>query len=694
MPARTTAIATLTIHVLLWIVCVALSLAYVHLSDDPWYVATRTRYLGSFFLVHLAILPIYVLIAGVVFAWLWTVLRFWESVRPSSRGLRRLLLLTLWFWLTAGGVSLITHFSAWLVPVQFLRQSLNLDITYRVLHALRIPVWSSCVLLLLTTAVSVARLPAVPLKGAAAAVLALAMVTGPAMTPAPRAASTSYSRAPHLVIIGSDSLRADHLGCYGYARNTSPTIDALANEGVLCERMYAPAPSTLESLLAMMTGRSLHELDVHTIFPTRDAVERLRRFPTVASALRERGYRTVAVGDWAASNFGRIIGGFDVNDVDGDMRFTDYMDAAVRRCHIFPLAFFMTPLTAWAAPDLTAMIPASRTPRQIQARIDSEIADAARTGRPLFLFAFVSTTHLPYGVPADEPVVFGDPSYGGRHHRQIDFTVDELVHDALNDVSADDRRRAIDLYDSCVRAFDTQVARVVRSLESHGISEETLLVVLSDHGDDHWEPGTGLSRTIHAGDQSIRIPLIMRWPGRLHARRVRNVLHGCDLAPTLADLLGVRWEVNAAGRSFRPRIEGDAAGEGRPAFVEAGMSWAGPARYPPEGDHLSYPGITDLVSPDFTWHSHMIVTRDMLSRIMKAKDRALITDRWKLVYQPLRSGPRVEMFDIAADPHCRVPQRPDPDLAQRLKSEIERDPPEYYLAWERAVFDAAFEPVR
>jgi len=694
MPARRTAIATLAIHALLWLVCVALSLAYLHLSDDPWYVATRTRYLGSFLLVHLAILPIYLLIAGVVFAWLWTVLRFWESMRPSSRGMRRLLLLTLWFWVTAGGISVVTHFSAWLVPVQFLRQSVGIDVTYGVLHLIRIPVWISGGALLLTTAVAVARLPALPLKGAAAAVLALAMVTGPAMTAAPRASSTTFTRAPNLVIIGSDSLRADHLGCYGYVRNTSPTIDALANDGVLCERMYAPAPSTLESLLVMMTGRSLHELDVHTIFPTRDAVERLRRFPTVASALRERGYRTVAVGDWAASNFGRIIGGFDVNDVDGDMRFTDYMDAAVRRCHIFPLAFFMTPVTAWAAPDLTAMIPASRTPQRIQARIDSEIADAARTGRPLFLFAFVSTTHLPYGVPADEPVVFGDPSYGGRHHRQIDFTVDELVHDALNDASADDRRRAIDLYDSCVRAFDNQVARVVRSLESHGIARETLLVVLSDHGDDHWEPGAGLSRTIHAGDQSVRIPLIMRGHPRLQARRVPHVLRACDLAPTLADLLSVRWEVDSEGRSFRPHIQGDASAESREAFVEAGMSWAGPARYPPEGDHLSYPGVTDLVSPDVTWDSHMIVTRDMLSRIMKAKDRALIADRRKVVYQPLKSGPRVEMFDIAADPHCRAPQRPDPELARRLKSDIERDPPEYYLAWERDVFDAAFEPDR
>jgi len=95
--------------------------------------------------------------------------------------------------------------------------------------------------------------------------------------------------------------------------------------------------------------------------------------------------------------------------------------------------------------------------------------------------------------------------------------------------------------------------------------------------------------------------------------------------------------------------------------------------------------------PDLSWDTRMILPRDTLALVMKAKDRALVRGKHKLVYRPLKSGPHIQMFDLSVDPHCQSPIAPDPALVGRLREEIISDPEEFYLAWPRDVFEKAFK---
>lgn len=689
---------TLAMHVLVWILSVLFAFAILYSSTDAWYALTRQRFLSAFLGLHLAMLPYYLLIAAVVFAWTVPLLRLWNLRRPSQRWSLRLVALVVWFWVSALSISMISHSAAWTAPFDFVRNVLGVELSPYAVARLFIPICLNAAAFLLATAAAVAFLLRAALKyvprthrrlAFALPVLGIfAFLPSSAQEQAP--AARADRTLPNILLIGSDSLRADRLGCYGYLRDTSPAIDALAREGIVCERVYAASPSTLESLLSIFTGEPSRSFGVRTLFPGPPERQRARAAPTLASVLRAAGYRTVAVGDWSATNFDDLITGFDVVDVPQEYRFPDYLDAAVRRCHPLLLGFFATPATSWAAPELTSPLPTGRTRDQIAARIDGELRRAATTGQPLFLVSFESTTHLPYAVPDGEPVRFGDPAYSGPHRRQIGYSLQELLRRDLNDAPAADRQRIVDLYDSCVRAFDNRVAAITRALDAYGLSKDTLIVVFSDHGDDHWEPGTSLGRSVTAGDQSIRIPLVLRWPARLPPRRLPQLLRSTDLAPTIAELVNLGWPRPIFGRSFVPHLLGGEIPDDRFAYVEAGMCWNGPAVYPPEGDHLSYASFTDIVVPDLSDEARLVVPREALAAVMRAKDRALIRGPWKIVYRPLKSAPRVEMFDLRSDPHCLNPLPPSPELSRLLREQIMQDPPEFYLAWDRSVFDAAF----
>jgi arylsulfatase A-like enzyme len=688
MSPRKLWLASLGVHGAFWLLSMGLSLAFLYSSDDAWYAMARRHFVGTFLTIQLSLVPYYLVIGTLAFLWAWMLLEAWKEWKPTEAWKKRFAAALAWFWVTVFTVSVFSSFSSWFIPFSFVRQVFGIEISYAAVAFLSIPVWINAGAFVVVSIVAIAR--KARFKYVAPGIVLLAGCIAVAVWPTSKPAFEGSPKpdAPNLVIIGSDSLRADRLSCYGYARETSPTIDAIAKEGALCERMYVATPSTTESILAMMSGRTPREMGVRCIFPTREALAQAKSTPHLAQVLQQAGYRTVATGDWAASDFEHVIEGFEEADVDKAMHFTDYIDGAARRCHPMLLAFFTTPATSWAAPGIATMLQSSRSHESILKKAELEIERAAVTKRPLFLYVFLSTTHLPYTVPEGEEVVFGDPAYKGRHHRQLEFSVHELVHSNMGEELLRERQRVIDLYDSTVRAFDKQVARVAAALRKHGIDRNTLFVVVSDHGDDHWEPGTQLGRTLHAGDQSIRIPFVLRWPDRIKARRIPHVLRETDFPATVAELFGVEWA--SGGASFRKHLAGEEVADDREAFIEAGMSWCGPVTFPPEGDHLSYAPITDLVVPDLSWDTRMVLRREALSVVMQAKDRALVRGKHKLVYRPLKAGPQLQMFDLSADPHAQSPIPPDASMLSRLRKLITSDPEDFYLAWPREVFEAAF----
>ncbi len=327
---------------------------------------------------------------------------------------------------------------------------------------------------------------------------------------------------PNLLIIGVDTLRPDHLGCYGYERSTSPNIDRLAHEGGLFENTVSQCPWTLPSFATVFTS----------LYPTQHGAGSLQtkmrsNFPTLASILSEAGYTT-----------GAVISSPVLDSSTGVARgFKDYVlkqDATTR-----------------TADEVT--------------RLALEWLDGL-DGGPFFLFLHYWDPHHPYGPPAPYDTIF-DPSYSGGlgnivNLKTLGFTAADQVGATLSQetgmMSGRDVEHALALYDGEIAFTDRWIGRLLDGLEDRDLRNNTLVVLHSDHGEEFFEHGgVGHGHTLY--DEVIRVPLIVVFPKVVPANtRIAGLARLLDVAPTVLDLLGLTSDAAFEGTSLASRLRGAA----------------------------------------------------------------------------------------------------------------------------------------
>jgi arylsulfatase A-like enzyme len=307
----------------------------------------------------------------------------------------------------------------------------------------------------------------------------------------------------NLILISIDTLRADRIGAYGYARGTSPRIDALARGGLLFENAVAESGWTLPSHVTMLTGLAprTHGVNLPAMRVGADT-------ELLAERLRGAGARTFG------STAGIFVGarhGFD------------------RGFQVFD--------------DERKPLPATLE------RAQTFLAGLERDER-FFLFLHTYDVHCPY-EPADasarlfhseaaEP--FETAGKCGNPH----FNEQPLADAQLRHLS--------DLYDASVFDADAAIGGFVDWLEARGLLASTLLVITSDHGEELGEHGlVGHEGTVYA--EALRVPLVIAGPG-LAAARFATPVGLADLEPTLLELLGVEPPAQLDGRSLAPLFRG------------------------------------------------------------------------------------------------------------------------------------------
>jgi len=365
----------------------------------------------------------------------------------------------------------------------------------------------------------------------------LAAATALALSAAPRAGA---AERPNILLIMTDQQRFDAVGAYGERAIATPSLDRLAEEGVLFEHAYVSNPICTPSRASLMTGRTVPGHGVYRLYDNLPDDQVL-----FTERLQQAGYRTSLFGKLHVS--GRLYeasrrhprDGFDVYEWclepslhmesryngyarwlrEVDPEFHDRLERERRQLLHVPRELHMT---HWAA---------ERTIETIQ---------GAREGEPFFAMMSVFDPHNPYeGYPIEmrdrvstdrlrpplattaegEPAAIErerDGSYLGRFE---EFSAEELLK----------MRRD---YLANVAFVDEEVGRVLAALDAKGIADETLVIFTSDHGDmlgDH--------RLFVKGgffyDPSVRVPLILRWPGTLPAgRRVASLVQLQDVAAT------------------------------------------------------------------------------------------------------------------------------------------------------------------
>lgn len=308
----------------------------------------------------------------------------------------------------------------------------------------------------------------------------------------------------NVILISIDTLRADRIGVYGSYRPTTPAIDAFAKDAVVFTEAWSVWPETSGSHMSLFTSR----------FPSEHGVTSFVTVPPpsvtlLAEHLRAAGYLTRAFtedgGVWANAGFGR---GFSAYSERRSPTFVYPGEAA---------ATFA---------DATHWIDANRD-------------------RTFFLFVHTYQVHAPYAPPRSYRMLFADiPGREPFGH----------TGNALN-------------YDRETRYTDDQVGPFLAAVRQFGLADETLIVLLSDHGEEFGEHGgMGHGRTLQR--EVLHVPLIMSAPGLLRPRRIDTPVSLLDVAPTVLDLLGLAADRGYRGISLAAAARGRGTPTARPLFGE------------------------------------------------------------------------------------------------------------------------------
>lgn len=335
---------------------------------------------------------------------------------------------------------------------------------------------------------------------------------------------------PNVIVILVDALRADHLGSYGYGRETSPALDAFARDAVLFEEAITQSTFTKSSIASLFTGRAAYEHGVYwgdhrdrAGHLTSDVL--LDRETTLAEALRSRGYLTAA---WVQNSHLRDYMGF----AQGFVEYRDQQGDVDR----------------------------------INRRFLGWLRGPARHHQ-LFAYLHYIDLHDPYLPEPPYDRLFGD---GSDFYAGIDLAEWGAflggVRDGRITLSAGDVAELEALYDGQIRYLDDRIGRLFEELKKLDLYDRSLIVVTSDHGDAFMEHGF-ISHSATPYEELVRVPLLVKLPGGRHGgRRVERQVRLIDVFPTVLDLLDIPRSRRISGCSLVPWIEnapeGAAGGEG------------------------------------------------------------------------------------------------------------------------------------
>ncbi len=335
--------------------------------------------------------------------------------------------------------------------------------------------------------------------------------------PVPTARASIAGDRLNLLLITIDTLRADHLGLYGYGRKTSPHLDALAQRGTVFDQAYTYWPKTRGSFVALMTGRLASQTGYGKSHPL------LLEFnPTLASVLKDAGYLTTAVVDnpnvAASLGYGK---GFD--------RFVE----------------------TWEDKTLATEVSRGHAITRDAARFLQE----ARPSAPFLLWLHYVNPHAPYQPPPPFDTAFLDAaSSRGPRLRAVDG-----FHGGVRSQWAVAGKRLgwyVAQYDGEIATADAEVGEVLKALDGSAVRDRTLVIVTSDHGESLGEHEYYFDHGEDLFDPSLRIPLLAAGPGVRQGQRSEVLATTLDIVPTVLDALKVSYPPDLAGVSLLPVLHG------------------------------------------------------------------------------------------------------------------------------------------
>ena len=407
----------------------------------------------------------------------------------------------------------------------------------------------------------------------------------------------------NIVLITIESLRADHVGCYGYGRATTPAIDALAREGILFEQARSVTSWTLTSHATIFTG--LYPA-AHRVIRPHDRLD--DSYETLAETLKAAGYQTI----------GFVSGPFLRRVHNLHQGFDLYDESAVR----------VTSPTS-ANDDVTNSWMERRIRRFLDEQRDPE--------KPFFLFVYLWDPHYDYIPPPPYDRMFVPP--GAEPIDLRGYENRDVVRAGIRPAQLE---YVISQYDGEIRWTDEMLGRLWKRLRELGLWENTAIIVTADHGEAFFEHGVkGHKNNLHV--EELHVPLIIKPPGSTSPKRDGRLANLVDLYPTTLDLAGLRSDHPWHG----PSLLAPAASPQPPTFFELETSL-----------YFWYPKVKEMHKRSEEWFA--IRDGDFVLHSRRPKDR------WELYdvaedpgeRRPLDTGhPAFQALRLKLDAHLEEMKR-------------------------------------
>ncbi len=462
--------------------------------------------------------------------------------------------------------------------------------------------------------------------------VAALLLFGILSTASGRGPTTQPGGRPNVILLASDSLRADRI-----RREIAPRLSDLSARGASFSRAYVTVPRTFSSWVTILTGRHAHHHGVRSTFARWE--DRKGDFDALPARFGRAGYRTAVVSDFAGDIFREVDLGFDrVRAPRTNFREMLHQRGIQRDVAILPFIDTAAGLLAFpAARGLSSLA-------KPDALADLALRELRGAGsEPFLLTVFFSTTHFPYAAPSPYYRRFADPSYRGPRKYQRDVG---LAEDAVTPKVEIQQIRA--LYDGAVASVDDAVGKILDGLRRDHLDDRTIVVLTSDHGEALFERDNDSGHGDNLfGDEGTHAPLVIYDPRR-QARSVPAVVSSVDIAPTLYELAGVPPPSNLDGRSLVPAMDGKELAPA-PAFAETEL-WLVDQPSVPDSVRLPYPHFAGCMEVDAEHGDAIVLRRDVTDVTLVARHRMVRDDRWKLLYLPSRAGVEYRLFDTLADP--------------------------------------------
>jgi len=358
---------------------------------------------------------------------------------------------------------------------------------------------------------------------------------------------SNIEEKPNILFIIIDALRARNLGCYGYSKPTSPNINNLAKDGVKFEKAYSCAITTYPSLTTIFSGKYplSHGIIKHELTPKHQDIEKLDETRTVflPEILRSEGYATLAV-DWLGRWLKR-----------GYQFYSGILSP--KRMRLYALA-----KTLFRFKKLTPYLTHTKLIDHAKNVTDKAISLIKRVHKKrFFLSVHYWDAHIPYNPPKRYAERFINYDYG--NNKRIEEILSQyrpkyaryLQNRLMSSVKS--AKEVLARYDGAIAFVDHELGRLINSLENYGISEETFVVLTSDHGESLTEHGINFC---HHGlyDVTIHVPLIFKYSVFPRNRKIGGFIQHHDIVPTILDVLGIKMRRHVFdGKSVVPLIYGE-----------------------------------------------------------------------------------------------------------------------------------------